>query len=308
MTSYIIKRLLQGVFVLFLVSLLTFMVMYFMPGDPARNMVGQGRVSETQLEAIRDKWGLNDPFLVRYWNWLSNIVRGDFGTSMMRPGMGIAEMIRDAATMTLRLNAMSFAVSLVLAIPVGIMAAVKRYSWFDYSAMLGSTLGIAMPNFWIALMAIYLFAVRLEWLPLYGTEGWKSYVLPVAILAFEETAALARLTRAATIEILGQDYVTTARAKGLTQRVVVARHVVRNALLPVITLLGYRAAFLLSGTIVIETIFAWPGLGRLFFQAITYQDLQLVQAIVLLLTALVVVMNIVTDLTYAFIDPRVRVR
>jgi peptide/nickel transport system permease protein len=307
MTAYIIKRLLQGVLVLFLVSMLTFLVMYFMPGDPARNMVGQGRVSEAQLELIRDKWGLNDPFLVRYWNWISNVVTGDFGISMMRPGMGITEMIGEAAGMTLRLNVMSFLLSLMIALPVGIIAAVKRYSFFDYSAMLGSTLGVAMPNFWIALMAVYLFAVRLEWLPIYGTESWKSYVLPVAILAFEETAALARLTRAATIEILGQDYVTTARAKGLAQRVVVLRHVVRNALLPVVTLLGYRAAFILSGTIVIETIFSWPGLGRLFYQAITYQDLQLVQAIVLLLTALVVVMNIVTDLTYAFIDPRVRV-
>ncbi|MGI8963653.1 MAG: ABC transporter permease [Thermomicrobiales bacterium] len=307
MTTYIIKRLLQGVFVLFLVSLLTFFVMYFMPGDPARNMVGQGRVSEVQLEAIREKWGFSDPWYERYGNWLANVVTGDFGTSMMRPGMGISEMIGDAAMMTLRLNVMSFVVSLLIAVPVGIVAAVKRYSLFDYSAMVGSTLGVAMPNFWIALMAIYLFAVQLEWLPLYGVDDWRSYVLPVAILAFEETAALARLTRAATIEVLGQDFVTTARAKGLAQRVVVLRHVVRNALLPVITLLGYRAAFLLSGTIVIETIFSWPGLGRLFYQAITYQDMQLVQAIVLLLTGLVVVMNILTDLTYAFIDPRVRV-
>jgi ABC-type dipeptide/oligopeptide/nickel transport system permease component len=307
MTSYIIKRLLQGVLVLFLVSLLTFFVMYFMPGDPARNMVGQGRVTEVQLEAIREKWGLNDPWYERYWDWLSNVLTGSFGTSMMRPGMGISEMIGDAAVMTLRLNAMSFVVSLFVAVPVGVIAAVKRYSWFDYTAMLGSTLGVAVPNYWIALMAILVFSVNLGWLPLYGSDSWKSYILPVAILSIEEMAALARLTRGATVEVLGQDYVTTARAKGLTQRVVVVRHVVRNALLPVITLLGYRMAFLLSGTIVIETVFSWPGLGRLFYQAITSQDLQVVQAIVLLLTALVVIMNILTDLTYAFIDPRVRV-
>ena len=307
MTSYIIKRLLQGVLVLFLVSLLTFFVMYFMPGDPARNMVGQGRVTEVQLEAIREKWGLNDPWYERYWNWFSNVLTGDFGTSMMRPGMAITDMIGDAAIMTLRLNALSFVVSLTIAVPVGIIAAVKRYSAFDYTAMLGSTLGVAIPNYWIGLMAILLFSVNLGWLPLYGADSWKSYILPVAILAIEEMAALARLTRAATVEVLGQDYVTTARAKGLSQRVVVVRHVVRNALLPVITLLGYRAAFILSGTIVIETVFSWPGLGRLFYQAITSQDLQVAQAIVLLLTALVVVMNILTDLTYAFIDPRVRV-
>ena len=307
MTSYIIKRLLQGVLVLFLVSLLTFFVMYFMPGDPARNMVGQGRVTEVQLEAIREKWGLNDPWYERYWNWFSNVLTGNFGTSMMRPGMAITEMIGDAAIMTLRLNALSFIVSLTIAVPVGIIAAVKRYSVFDYSAMLGSTLGVAIPNYWIGLMAILVFSVNLGWLPLYGADSWKSYILPVAILAIEEMAALARLTRAATVEVLGQEYVTTARAKGLSQRVVVVRHVVRNALLPVITMLGYRAAFILSGTIVIETVFSWPGLGRLFYQAIISQDMQVAQAIVLMLTALVVVMNILTDLSYAFIDPRVRV-
>jgi ABC-type dipeptide/oligopeptide/nickel transport system permease component len=153
-----------------------------------------------------------------------------------------------------------------------------------------------------------IFSVQLGWLPPYGADSWKAYILPVVVLSIEEMAAIARLTRGATIEVLGQDYVTTARAKGLSQKVVVAQHVVRNALLPVITLLGYRAAFILSGTIVIETVFAWPGLGRLFFQSITQQDLQVAQAIVLLLTTIVVVMNILTDLTYAVIDPRVRVR
>ena len=308
MTSYIAKRLLQGVLVLFLVSLLTFFVMYFMPGDPARNMVGQGRVTEFQLEAIRDKWGLNDPWYARYWEWISNVVTGDLGTSMSRPGMAISEMIGDAAAMTLRLNALSFAISLSIALPVGILAAVKRYSIFDYLSMFGSTLGVAIPNYWIGLMGIVIFSVQLGWLPPYGSDSWKGYILPVLVLSIEEMAALARLTRGATIEVLSQDYVTTARAKGLAQRVVVVRHVVRNALLPVITLLGYRMAFILSGTIVIESVFAWPGLGRLFYQSITSQDLQVVQAIVLLLTTLVVIMNILTDLTYALIDPRVRVR
>jgi peptide/nickel transport system permease protein len=307
MSSYIANRLLQGVLVLFLVSLLTFFVMYFMPGDPARNMVGQTRVSEVQLEAIREKWSLNDPWYLRYWEWISNVVTGDLGTSMSRPGMAISEMIGEAATMTLRLNALSFVISLSIALPVGILAAVKRYSIFDYFSMFGSTLGVAIPNYWIGLMGIVIFSVHLGWLPPYGSDTWKGYILPVLVLSIEEMAALARLTRGATIEVLSQDYVTTARAKGLSQRPVVVRHVVRNALLPVITLLGYRMAFILSGTIVIESVFAWPGLGRLFYQSITSQDLQVVQAIVLLLTALVVVMNILTDLTYAFIDPRVRV-
>jgi peptide/nickel transport system permease protein len=238
---------------------------------------------------------------------MGNLLTGDLGTSMMRPGMTIGQMIGDAASMTVRLNALSFIISLLVAVPVGVLAATKRYSLFDYGSMLGSTLGVAIPNYWIGLMGIVIFSVQLGWLPPYGSESWRGYVLPVIVLSIEEMAALARLTRGATIEVLGQDYVTTARAKGLSQRIVIARHVVRNALLPVVTLLGYRMAFILSGTIVIETVFAWPGLGRLFFQAITSQDLQVVQAIVLLLTSIVVVMNILTDLTYAIIDPRVRV-
>jgi ABC-type dipeptide/oligopeptide/nickel transport system permease component len=307
MVAYIVKRLIQGVIVLFFVTLLTFFVMYFMPGDPARQMVGQAYVTEEQLDAIRDKWHLNDPWYTRYWTWVSNVVQGDFGTSMMRPGVPITDMIGQAAGMTLRLTAISFTLSLLIALPVGVIAAVKRYSWFDYLSMLGSTVGVAVPNYWIGLMAIILFSVKLGWLPPYGSAGWKSYLLPVIVLSIDEVAGLARITRGATIEVLGQDYVTTARAKGLKNGAILWRHVVRNTLLPVITIIGYRAAFILSGTIVVETVFAWPGMGRLFYQAITSQDLQVVQAIVLLLTTLVVLANILTDLTYAFIDPRVRI-
>jgi peptide/nickel transport system permease protein len=308
MAAYLIKRLSQGVLVLFLVSLLTFFVIYFMPGDPARTMVGQARVTEEQLEAIRDKWGLNDPWYERYGNWIGNLLTGDLGTSMMRPGQSIEDMISSAASMTLRLNVMAFAISLLIALPVGVLAATKRNSFLDYFSTFGSTVGVAVPNYWIGIMAIVLFSVKLGWLPPYGADSWKSYILPVFVLSIEEMAATMRLMRGTTIEILGQDYVKTAEAKGLARNVILYRHVVRNAMLPVITLLGYRIAFILSGTIVIETVFAWPGLGQLFFDAISNQDLQVVQAIVLLLTTVVVIMNIVTDMTYAIIDPRVRVR
>ncbi len=308
MAAYIIKRLLQGGLVLFLVSLLTFFVMYFMPGDPARTMVGQARVTEEQLDAIRDKWGLNDPWYERYSNWITNLLSGDLGTSMMRPGQSISDMIMDAASMTLRLNVMAFTLAMCIALPVGVLAATKRNSILDYFTTIGSTVGVAVPNYWIGIMAIVLFSINLGWLPAYGADSWKSYILPVVVLSIEEMAAIMRLMRGTTIEVLGQDYVKTAQAKGLRRNVILYRHVVRNALLPVITMIGYRIAFILSGTIVIETVFSWPGLGQLFFDAISNQDLQVVQAIVLLLTALVVLMNIVTDLTYAVIDPRVRVR
>jgi ABC-type dipeptide/oligopeptide/nickel transport system permease component len=308
MISYLIKRLLQGGLVLFLVTFFTFTVMYYMPGDPARTMVGQARVTDEQLDLIREKWNLNDGFRERYVTWLGNLLSGDLGTSMMRPGQDIGDMIQGASWMTLQLTTLAMLISLLVAIPVGVLAATKRNSFLDYISTFGSTLGVAVPNYWIGIMAIVLFSVHLGWLPPYGADSWRAYILPVLVLSIEEMAAVMRLMRGTTIEILGQDYVKTAYAKGLRQNVILSRHVVRNALLPVITLIGYRMAFILSGTIVIETVFSWPGLGQLFFDAITNKDLQVVQAIVLLLTCIVVVMNIITDMMYAVIDPRVRVR
>jgi peptide/nickel transport system permease protein len=308
MISYVIRRLLQGVVVLFIVSLLTFTVMFFMPGDPARTMVGQARVTEEQLDAIRERWHLNDSYPERYWYWLSNLVKGDLGTSMMMPGFPIGDLILDRAGWTLRLTALAAVISIGVAIPLGVLAAVKRYSFIDYLSTVISTLGVAIPNYFIGIILIVVFAGRLGWLPPFGATSWKHYIMPVGVLAFSEMAGIARLTRGTTIEVLGQDYVKTAHAKGLAMNAVILRHVMRNALLPIITLIGYRMAFILSGTIVIETVFSWPGLGQLFYDAITFKDLQLVQAIVLLLTSIVVVMNILTDLTYGFIDPRVRLK
>ncbi len=308
MISYLIKRLLQGGLVLFLVTFFTFTVMYFMPGDPARTMVGQARVTDEQLELIREKWNLNDGFFERYWSWISNLLTGDLGISMMRPGQPITDMIQGASWMTIQLTSLAMLISLLVSIPIGVLAATRRNSVLDYLTTLGSTLGVAVPNYWIGIMAIVLFSVNLGWLPPYGADSWKAYLLPVIVLSIEEMAAVMRLMRGTTIEILGQDYVKTAQAKGLRRNAILVRHVVRNALLPVITLIGYRMAFILSGTIVIETVFSWPGLGQLFFDAITNKDLQVVQAIVLLLASIVVLMNILTDMMYAVIDPRVRVR
>ncbi|MDQ4044575.1 MAG: ABC transporter permease, partial [Chloroflexota bacterium] len=216
MLAYLVQRVLQGLLVIFLVSLLTFFVMQAAPGDPVRLLVGDGTyITEEQLDAIREKWGLNDPPLQQYMTWVTNLLTGDLGTSMMRPGVPISEMITDAGLMTLRLTILSFLIATSIAIPIGVIAAVKRYSWFDYGSMFGSTLGVAVPNYWIGLMAIVIFSVQLGWVPPYGADSWQAYILPVTVLAIEEMAALARLTRGATIEVLGQDYVTTGRAKGL---------------------------------------------------------------------------------------------
>ncbi len=308
MLAYVVQRVLQGIIVIFLVSFATFAILQLAPGSPVDILIGEAQVSQAQIDAIERKWGLDKPWYVQYGTWLGNVVRLDFGQSVIRTGTPVSQMVMEAAPATLRLNAMSLGLSLLIALPLGILAAVRRHSFFDYASMFGSTLGVAVPNYWLGLMLIILFSLWLGWLPSYGSDGWRSAILPVSVLAAEEMAILARLSRGATLEILGQDHVTTARAKGLSQGAVLRRHVVRNALLPIVTVLGYRIAFILSGTIVIETIFSWSGIGRLFIDSIYRLDYQVVQAIVLLLATIVVVVNLLTDLAYAYIDPRIRLR
>lgn len=307
MLRYVTVRLLQGLLVIALVSVATFGIMQLAPGSPVDVMIGEAQVTQAQIDAIEKKWGLDRPIHEQYLTWVGNVLRLDFGQSVIRTGVPVGEMLREAAPMTIRLNLLALGIAAALAIPLGIVAAVRRYSPLDYASMLGATLGVALPNYWVGLMLIILFSLQLGWLPPYGADSWRAYVMPVAVLAFGEMAVLARMARGATAEVLTQDFVTTARAKGLRGVVVIGRHVVRNALLPVVTLLGYRLAFVLSGTIVVESIFAWPGIGRLFIDSVYRLDYQVVQAIVLLLSALVVLGNILTDLAYAYIDPRIRV-
>ncbi len=308
MLHYLIVRVLQGLVVIFLVSIASFGIMHLAPGSPVDIMIGEAQVTDEQIEAITRKGGLDRPWYEQYGTWLRNVATGDFGRSVVRTGVPVRDMVAEAAPVTLRLNALALLLAVVVAVPVGVMAAIKRYSKFDYASMIGATIGIAMPNYWIGLMLIIVFSLKLDWLPPYGAESWKSYVMPVAVLAINEMAILARLSRGATSEALSQDYVTTARAKGLGELTVVSRHVMRNSLLPIVTMLGYRMAFLLSGTIVVETVFAWPGIGSLLYTSIDRKDYQVVQAIVLLLATIVVVANLLTDLVYAYVDPRIRLR
>ncbi len=310
MLHYLGSRLLQGLIVIFLISIGTFVIMRLMPGDPVMLLLGEGQVkiSEEQIVAIRSKWGLDRPYYEQYLVWAANLLRGDFGESIIRMGVPVRRMIFEALPVTAKLNLYALVVALLLAIPAGIVAAVKRNSIFDYILTALSTAGAAMPNFWFALMGIILFALVLRWLPPFGVNSWKGWILPVAVLAFEQMAIFARVMRGATIETLAEDYVRTATAKGLARPVVVTRHAVRNALLPVVTVIGFRIAFLLSGTIVIETIFALPGIGRLFIDSVFRMDYQVVQSIVVLLAVLVVAANLLTDLAYALVDPRIRIR
>lgn len=308
MLRYVTIRLLQGVIVLFLISILTFGLIHAAPGSPIDLLVGEARVTQEALDNLEAKWGLDKPVWEQYAVWAQNVATGDLGSSVIRSGKPVTEMIAEALPYTLALNAMAISLSIAIAIPLGILAAYRRNSLLDYITTATSTIGVAVPNYWIGLLLIIVFASNLGWLPTYGANaGWRSYVLPVAVLAFEEMAGLIRVTRGATLEALTTDHVQTARAKGLRERTVMMRHVVRNAMLPIVTVLGYRIAFILSGTIVIETVFAFPGIGQLFSASLLNLDYQVVQALVLLLALIVVVGNLLTDLTYALIDPRIRI-
>ena len=209
---------------------MVFTILHLTPGDPVDLIVGEANMTHEQREVIRHFWGLDQPIYVQYFTWLKNILHGNFGESVTFGGRPVTDLLRAAAPNTLKLNGLALFFSLVVAIPMGILAAVKRYTIFDASATLFSTLGISIPNFWLGLMLIILFSLKLGWLPPFGSNGWKAYVLPVFVLSTEQMALLARLTRATTLEVMSQEYIATARAKGLTERIVMFRHIVRNAL------------------------------------------------------------------------------
>ena len=319
MLIYITRRILQGLVVLVLISVLTFVIMRLMPGDPAYLLLGEGeiRITQEQIEAIRRRWGLDRPYHEQYLIWAWNLIRGDFGDSLIRTGVPVRQMIFETIPVTIKLNVISLGLAFAVAIPAGIIAGVRRNSPFDYTTAVGSTLGVALPNFWLGLMLIVLFALYVpRWfgelpligrIPPFGLKSWQGYILPILVLTTEQMAVLTRVMRAATLEVLSQDYVRTAYAKGLPNMTVLVRHAVRNALLPVVTVIGFRIAFILSGTIVVETVFAIPGIGRLFTDSVFRLDYQVVQSLVIVLAVLVVAVNLLTDLTYAIIDPRIRI-
>ena len=310
MLRYITARFLQGIVVIILISIITFVIMRLMPGDPTSFLLGEDsgvRISQEQIDAIKARWGLDRPYHEQYFLWVRNMLMGNMGESLRNPGTPVNELIWRAVPVTAELNLYAFLIATLISLPVGIMGALRRNSVWDYSTSIGSALGIAMPNFWLGLMLIIIFSVYLKWLPPYGLRSWQGYIMPVIVLATEQMAVLTRVMRGAMMEVLSQDYVRTARAKGLREYYVIFRHAARNALLPVITVIGVRIAFLLSGTIVVETVFAVPGIGRLLTVSVFGLDYQVVQSLFVLLAILVVSINLLTDLLYAFIDPRIRV-
>lgn len=286
--------------------------MEIVPGDPAQLILGFNATDDA-VAALREQMGLDQNFITRYFRWVSGLVVGDFGTSYTY-SVPVLELISERIVVSLPLALIALLLSTIIAIPTGIFAASRRGKLADTGIMGLTQLGIAIPNFWFALLMVYVFAIYLQIVPAGGFPGWeagilavlKSLILPSIALALPQAAILARVTRSALLESLGEDYIRTARAKGLTRSMVLWRHALRNAMIPVLTILGLQFAFLLAGTIIIENVFYLPGLGRLIFQAITQRDLIVVESTVVLLVGTVITINFFVDIAYAWVDPRLQ--
>ena len=314
MTRFLLTRLTSLILTLLAASVVIFLVVEVVPGDVASVMLGLNAEPEA-VAALREELGLNAPAHVRYLTWVSGLFTGDFGQSHTYR-VPVSELIADRLWVSLPLAIYALALSTFIAIPVGLIAATRAGKATDTGIMGLTQLGIAVPNFWFAMFLVLIFAINLRWFPSGGFPGWDkglwqgiiALTLPAIALAVQQASIMARVTRSATLETLGQDYIRTARAKGLSQRQTVIWHAMRNALIPVLTILGLQFSFLLAGAIIIENVFFLPGLGRLIFQAITQNDLIVVKSVVMLLVFAIVTVNFLVDVAYAAVDPRLRRR
>jgi ABC-type dipeptide/oligopeptide/nickel transport system permease component len=304
MARYLVRRLILTIPVLLGVATLVFALIHLVPGDPAQSMLGEG-ASEEEVTKLRQSLGLDRPLLEQYQAFLTGLVKGDLGRSF-RYGTPVTHEIRDRLFRTMQLAAAAMTVAILFAIPLGIVAAVFRGTAIDHGAMTLALIGISMPNFWLGPLLAILFAVYLGWLPVAGTGTVWHIVLPAITLGAALAAILARMTRASLLEELRELYVVAARARGLTRVRAVVRHAFRNSLIPVVTIIGLQFGAVLTGTIITETIFAWPGVGRLLIQAINFRDYPLIQGCILFISLTYVLMNLITDLTYGLLDPRIR--
>lgn len=304
MAKYIFKRILLAIPLVLAISFIVFGLMYLAPGDPVRMAAGR-EASPEVIAQISREWGFDRPFLVQYFVWLGKMLTGDMGKSIISK-LPVSYLISTTLPYTLKLNFWATLIGLAIAFPLGLLAASRRHTWVDYLCTGIAMLGMSMPSFWVSLVLMIVFAVNLGWLPTSGTGTWLHYLLPAATLGFSWAAGLMRMVRTSMLEVLQEDYVRTARAKGLQERTVLVRHALRNALIPIVTVLGSWLALMVVGKVVVETIFAWPGLGRLLTTALLQHDVFLVQAVVLMISVAVVAANILVDVLYAAVDPRVR--
>ncbi|MDR7481061.1 MAG: ABC transporter permease [Armatimonadota bacterium] len=299
------KRLVAALPVLVGISVAVFLMMHLVPGDPAKMMLGELAVDEEVVANFRHQLGLDDPIPVQYWRFLRNALRGDLGRSILE-NQPVARMIWQVLPSTVELTLAGMGVAVLLGGALGITAAVRHHTWVDNGSMLLALWGVSMPSFWMGLLLIFLFSLKLGWLPATGQGGWVRLVMPAFTLGYVAAAVIARLVRSSMLEVLRQDYVRTARAKGLAERLVVYRHALRNALIPVVTVMGLQFGALLGGTVVIETVFSRPGIGRLAVTSILSKDFQVTQGTVLMSAVFYTLVNIIVDASYAALDPRIR--
>jgi peptide/nickel transport system permease protein len=306
MLRYILKRLLFAIPVILGVTLIAFLILYLTPGDPVDIMLGSRATPEAKA-ALRAQLGLDKPIPVQYGIWLSNIARGDFGKSLISK-QPVVKSIADRLPYTLALTLTALLLSVIVGIPVGVLAAIKQNSVVDHVSMGAAMFFYSVPNFWLGLMLMLIFSLTLQWLPVSGAYEWKSLILPALALGLPQIGSIARLMRAETLEVKREEYVLTARAKGVSEWIVTFKHILRNAAIPVIVVLFLALPWLIGGSVVIETIFAWPGMGQLMYQAILQKDFPVIQALLLIIAFLTVAFNLMGDVVAGLMDPRIRVR
>ncbi len=319
MYKYIIRRLLVFIPMLFILTVIVFALIRAAPGDPFTARLMDPKIDPEVYEKQREALGLNDPVPVQYWRWLSQVLQGDFGESIVYKGREVTDLIASRITNTIQLGVFSLFITIIISIPIGMYSAKKPYSLLDYGATAFSFFGLAIPNFFFGLIAIYIFSIALGWFPSQGSvsepglSGFELFfdrlhhlVLPGITLGLSGTAAYMRYMRSEVLDVLTSDYIRTARAKGMSERTVLYKHTLRNALIPIITLLGFELGTILSGAVITEGVFQYPGLGMLFLQAIGNRDYPTIMAINLLLGFFILLGNLLADIFYAIVDPRIR--
>lgn len=304
MLRFLGKRLLQVIPILILVSIFIFLFVHMIPGDPARLVAGEDATIE-DVELVRKELGLDKPITEQYVSYMKNLFRGDFGTSL-KTNRAVSYEIGERFMPTFWLTVWSMLWAVAAGLLIGVISATKRNKWQDYLGMFGAVSGLSLPSFWLGLMLIQLFAVTLGWLPSGGMESWKSYILPAFTLGTGVAAVVARFTRSSLMDVLKEDYIRTGRSKGLNERRITWGHGLRNAMIPVVTMTGLQFGFLLGGSVVIESVFSWPGLGKLLIDSVAYRDYPVIQGEMMIFALEFILINLVVDLLYGILNPQIR--
>mgnify|MGYP000980438698 FL=1 len=305
MHTYIAKRLLMSIFTLWLVATLTFTIMFMVPGGP---FLSEKTPSAATLEALNQKYGLDQPKIVQYKNYMIKFIQGDMGVSLKQRGRSVSSIISTGFKVSARVGGIAIVLALLIGVPLGSIAALNRGKWLDNLIVLFSTTGIAIPSFVVSTVLMLIFSVKLDLLPTYGLTSFKHYIMPVAALSLYPASYISRLMRTSMLEVLGQDYMRTARSKGLSQGKMLFKHALRNAVLPVVTYLGPLLAYTLTGSFVVEKIFTIPGLGNEFISSIINRDYTMIMGTTIFLAALIIIMNLLVDIAYTIIDPRIKLK